>query len=398
MRTHSSRHQISARTVSLPLTHGNVVPMAIPGSLAARVGQAEITFSDPCALRHLGDPVAKDLSAVVQVGNCIFLACDEAAGLERVTRTGETTYGAHKHIPLREFFDLPGGPDEEMDIEGLVAAGSDLWIVGSHALKRKKPDKGGHDCAKVLAAMKGIEREPNRHFVGRLPLEEAPPGVFTPQARVGDRQAACLSMGRKKGLVRWLRKDPHLAPFLRVPATGNGLDIEGIAVHGERVWLGLRGPVLSGHAVVLDLVLKEPKRGRLKPRRLTSDGRRYRKHLVDTGGLGVRDLRLDGEDLLLLVGPTMALEGTAHVLRWRGAVRDDVEGLVPRDRLVNVADLPYSRKADHPEGLELWPDGGSGALMVIYDAPGVDRLDRSSRTVRADILRTVSQEPHSDTR
>ena len=29
----------------------------------------------------------------------------------------------------------------------------------------------------------------------------------------------------------------------------NGLDIEGIAVEGDRVWLGLRGPVLGGHAV-----------------------------------------------------------------------------------------------------------------------------------------------------
>jgi hypothetical protein len=187
-------------------------------------------------------------------------------------------------------------------------------------------------------------------------------------------------------LARWLRKDPLLAPFLKIPAKENGLDIEGIAVSGSDVWLGLRGPVLSGHAVVLQLELKETRSGRLKPKRLEPERRRYRRHLLDTGGLGIRDLRLDGEDLLLLVGPTMALEGTAHVLRWRRAIHDQAEGLVPRERLELVVDLPYSRDADHPEGLELWPEAGRSALLVVYDAPAGKRLERAGRTVRADVL------------
>ncbi len=250
--------------------------------------------------------------------------------------------------------------------------------------------------------MEQVAREPNRFFLGRLPLEEegvtatTRTGVFTPRAEVGGRRAACLRIGGPGGgLARWLRKDPHLGSFLKVPAKENGLDIEGIAARGERVWLGLRGPVLDGHAVVLDLALKEPKRGRLKPQRIeAATGRRYRKHLLDTGGLGVRDLRLDGDDLLLLVGPTMALEGTAHVLRRRGAVLDEAEGLVPAGRLELVADLPYRREADHPEGLELWPDAGRGAFLVVYDAPGPGRLSKDKRAVRADVLRrTVGRDP-----
>jgi hypothetical protein len=276
-----------------------------------------------------------------------------------------------------------------MDIEGLAAADGYLWILGSHALKRKKPDADDGDGAEALSRMEQVARERNRFFLGRLPLEEATTGVFTPRARVGERGAACLRIsGPGGGLARWLREDPHLGPFLKVPAKENGLDIEGIAVRGERVWLGLRGPVLDGHAVVLELALKEAKRSRrLKPRRIEATGRRYRKHLLDTGGLGVRDLRLDGGDLLLLVGPTMALEGTAHVLRWRGAVHDEVEGLVPASRLELVADLPYRRKTDHPEGLELWPDAGRGAFLLVYDAPGPGRLSEGKRAVRADILR-----------
>jgi hypothetical protein len=371
--------------------------MTKPRPLAIPIGQVELSFSDDArALRRLGEPVAKELSAVARVGDCLFLACDEAAGLERLTKARDGRYAAHRHIPLGEFFDLPGGPEEEMDIEGLAAADGYLWIVGSHALKRKKPDADDGDGAEALARMERVARERNRFFLGRLPLEEATTGVFTPRARVAERGAACLRLGGPGGgLARWLRKDPHLGSFLKVPAKENGLDIEGIAARGERVWLGLRGPVLDGHAVVLDLALKEPKRGRLKPRRIgAAAGRRYRKHLLDTGGLGVRGLRLDGGDLLLLVGPTMALEGTAHVLRWRGAALDEAEGLVPAGRLELVADLPYRREADHPEGLELWPDAGRGAFLVVYDAPGPGQVSEDKRAVRADILRrTVGRDP-----
>jgi hypothetical protein len=375
--------------------------MPKPRPLAIPIGQVELGFSDARALRRLGDPIAKDLSAVARVGDCLFLACDEAAGLERLIKARDGRYAAHRHIPLGEFFDLPGGAEEEMDIEGLAAADGYLWIVGSHARKRKKPDADDGDGAGALARMEQVARERNRFFLGRLPLEEEKaattrPGVFTPRAEVGGRRAASLRIGGPGGgLARWLRKDPHLAPFLKVPAKENGLDVEGIAVRGERVWLGLRGPVLDGHAVVLDLALKESQRGRLKPRRIEpATGRRYRKHLLDTGGLGVRDLRLDGDDLLLLVGPTMALEGTAHVLRWRGAALDEAERLVPASRLEPVADLPYRRETDHPEGLELWPDAGRGAFLVVYDVPGSGRLSEDRRAVRADILRrTVGRDP-----
>ncbi|MCI0755455.1 DUF3616 domain-containing protein [Teichococcus vastitatis] len=360
--------------------------MAKPQQSSNGASHVHLTFSDLQALRHLGNPVAKDLSAIARAGNCLFLACDEAAGLERLTRQDVDRYGDHQHISLSDFFELPGGPEEEMDIEGLAAVDEYLWIVGSHALKRKKPKGEDGEGVEALARMAEVEREANRFFLGRVPMQEQAGGVFTLRSEIDDRHAACLSMDREGGLVRWLRKDPHLAPFLKVPAKENGLDIEGIAIQGERVWLGLRGPVVAGHAVVLELSLKETKPGQLKPRQIGPGGQRYRKHLLDTGGLGIRDLRRDGVDLLLLVGPTMALQGTAHVLRWRDALGDEKEGMVPTSRLTLLKDLPYRREANHPEGLEHWPDGGAGALLVVYDAPGPERLDTGSRTVQADVL------------
>jgi Protein of unknown function (DUF3616) len=49
----------------------------------------------------------------------------------------------------------------------------------------------------------------------------------------------------------------HIRSFLSLPGKDNGLDIEGIAAVGTRLLLGLRGPVLRGWAVVIEIELRE---------------------------------------------------------------------------------------------------------------------------------------------
>ena len=95
-------------------------------------------------------------------------------------------------------------------------------------------------------------------------------------------------------LTRCIRTEKRfevLRPFLDIPAKENGFDIEGVAARAERVFIGLRGPVLRGWAGILDLEAGAGARieiGRLEM------------HLLHLGGLGVRDLEIDGEDLLIL--------------------------------------------------------------------------------------------------
>jgi hypothetical protein len=362
-----------------------------------RLQYVSLAFADWRPLRHVEDPLHKDLSAVARVGQSLFLACDETASVERLQRLGDGSFGAHRHIPLDAFVDLPAGADGEMDIEGLCAEGGYLWIVGSHSLKRSKP-KGKDACDEGLKRMKEVEREPNRYFLGRVPLVEEGEGVFNLAKEDGDRKAAWVKFGsRRSKLAEWAADDPHLGPFLAIPSKENGFDVEGLAVRGNRVWLGLRGPVLRGHAVVLEFDIKETQAGHLKARRIDG-GRRYRKHLLDTRGLGIRDMRLDGEDLLLLVGPTMSLEGPAFVLRWRHAVREEEAGVIQSDRIETVASLPYQLEVDHPEGIELWPEAGPGGLLVIYDAPAPERTDADTFTVLADVIcATGAQKPSADT-
>jgi hypothetical protein len=358
---------------------------ARPGDPA---GSVSLAFSDWQPQRGAEDPLHKDLSAVTRVGDSLFLACDETASVERLRRLDDARFGDHAHFALGDLIDLPGGRDGEMDIEGLCAADGWLWVVGSHAHKRCKPKhdpKSGRDApADALRRMERCEREPNRYCLARIPLVEAEPGLHEPVRRDGKRRAAWVRFGKRRSrLLQWLGRDPHLRPFLAIPSKENGLDVEGLAVRGGRAWLGLRGPVLRGHAVILDLDLREDAPGRLKARRIDGD-RRYRKHLLDTRGLGIRDMRLDGDDLLLLVGPTMSLEGPAFVLRWCGAVHDVGSGVIAPERIETVAKLPYRLHADHPEGIELWPEAGPGALLIICDAPAPERVDGS--TLRADVI------------
>ena len=62
-------------------------------------------------------------------------------------------------------------------------------------------------------------------------------------------------------------------------------------------------------------------KGHLKARRI--DGkRRYRKHFIDAArAWACGDLSIDGDDLMVLTGPTMAGDGQCRVLRWKDAAR-----------------------------------------------------------------------------
>lgn len=181
-----------------------------------------------------------------------------------------------------------------------------------------------------------------------------------------------------------LDEDEHLAPFLAIPGKDNGLDVEGIAVAGEpgaeRVFLGLRGPVLRGWAVVLQVAPREDgDELRLAP---VEGKQRYLKHFLDLDGLGIRDLCPQGDDLLVLAGPSMDLDGPVRVYRWPGAARIEAPDVVHRDELRREIDLPYGEGDDHAEGIALLP---SGELLVVYDSPARSRLTDPG-TVLADVV------------
>ncbi|MEL6768943.1 MAG: DUF3616 domain-containing protein, partial [Pseudomonadota bacterium] len=164
------------------------------------------------------------------------------------------------------------------------------------------------------------------------------------------------------------------------------------AATDSRVWLGLRGPVILGHAIVVELALEPGDDGFLRFAEV-EDGQGYAKHLLPVHGLGLRDLRRLGDDILCLTGPTLDAAGPARIVRWRGAMATASSGVVAEDALEPLIDLPMLMDGDKAEGLARWPEAGPDAWIVVHDDPAPARLDRGARTLTADILRLPGTAP-----
>ncbi len=319
-----------------------------------------------------------NLSAVRPDGTCLWIAGDETATVERLT-ADRGGYGEHTTFRLADAVTLPGGPEDEVDVEGLARNGPYLWAVGSHSSRRKQI-KAKHEDDKAVRRLAQVTDEPSRRVLARLAVAAGPDGLPAIMRETLDGHTSALLPGGVTGI---LTDDPHLAPFLAIPGKDNGLDVEGVAVHGEVLYLGLRGPVLRGWAVVISLLPQSGTAGDvLELAALDDDGAVYRTHFLDLEGLGVRDLCPDGADLLVLAGPSMALDGPVRVYRWLDACKGDVPRVVRAPALSRELDLPFGDGDDHPEGIGLL-DGRR--LLVVYDSPAPARLTTNG-TVLADVI------------
>lgn len=331
---------------------------------------------DP-ALAQLRD----GLSVALQIGGTLWVANDETTSVERLTVQpavpGEVVLcDEHQSFPLGEYLDLPvPETDEEIDIEGLAYAGDSgyLWVVGSHSLKRKKAE-ADKSAQKNIKRLSTVEADGNRFLLARIPVVvQNESYVLTDKVDADDRTAAKLH-GSKRGddLTEEIAQDEQLRDFLRIPGKDNGFDIEGLAVIGSRLFLGLRGPVLRGWSVLLEIEpeLDSGSTDTLVLKKIGPQGQRYRKHFFDLQGLGVRDLCCSGDDLLILAGPTMDLDGPVTVFRWRGGFPSDEQSVVFIKQLEPVLEVPFGQGDDHAEGMCLFDAGEQGGevLLIVYDS------------------------------
>ncbi len=338
---------------------------------ARPIGHVRLHFREEGASK-----IPSSLSAVEQVDGSLWLGADESASVERLSTVDGVNFGSHESFRLADYFELPGGPNQEVDLEGLAwddEAGR-LWLTGSHSLRRKQPKDGesGKDALKTLSI---VDRQTNRYLLGFLKLDHvhgddgkpAPPSV-------ADAAAAMPFTAVASELLDILAGNSLLSPFLTIPSKDNGFDIEGLAINGDCVFLGLRGPVLRGWATVLQVRLEQDGH-LLKPAPVTSNGQQYLHHLLDLGGLGIRDLCVIDDDLLVLAGPTMELDGPIRLFRWRNALRNNEERRVDNSVLDLLFDIPWGERVDHAEGISLFRSGnGAARLLVVYDSPAKKRL------------------------
>lgn len=359
---------------------------AYPGPDRSRTATVGLVFTHPDRLMHVSDAIGDDVSSLAVAGRSIFCTCDETATIERVLFDPDRMEAArHMNYPLGEIFELPDGPPGEMDIEGLSVADGYLWICGSHSLKRGQPDGQG------FGEMAETEWDPNRAFLGRVPLVDRGGGVFEPVAsieRVGDdggRTARMIPMTKSRQTIlrKMLAEDPYIGCYVDLPCKENGLDIEGVAVQGDTVLLGLRGPVLGGFALIVRMELKETKDGALKPRRLET-GRRYALQALDLNGQGIRDMLWHGERLLVLSGATTDLEALQSVFAIDSYEVD--RAIYPAGALRRELDLPIYRGADHAEGIGLIETGAGTALAIAYDSPHNERRAKDQQRLTVDLF------------
>ncbi|ALJ01292.1 DUF3616 domain-containing protein [Rufibacter tibetensis] len=357
----------------------------------------ELHFDSTHCMTATGKHVRDGLSTVLRTGDYLWLSCDEQTTLERLKKTGEHSFGEHVHFDLTQYLDLPEGSSCEIDIEGLALSGGYLWLVGSHSLKRKKPRKED-SVKKQIERLAKVKEEPNRYVLARIPLvQDVNTGEYTLSKESPDpedpsktlRAAQLVSVGEKNQLMDAIKKDIHLADFLPIPGKDNGFDIEGLSIHEGRIFVGLRGPVLRGWAMVLELELEDAKKEGFLQLKKNAEGTLYKKHFLHLAGQGIRELRAKGDDLYILAGPSMDLDGTIAVYRWPNAMSSSLEGeqMVHRKDLEHLFDVPHgsgpTSGQDKAEGLAVYDDEH---LLVVFDSPA-DARKPEENTVVADIYK-----------
>jgi hypothetical protein len=344
-----------------------------------------------------GSLVQSNLSGAAFTDDWLWVAGDEACGLDRLRRltpVGSETlrFGEVRDFPLADLLDLPGAADEEADLEGMAVAGGYLWIVGSHGLKRKNatPDRSHADNAKRLAK---VALDGNRRLLACLPIEPDAKGepCLVRQAKDGRSAMRLKGDARNNLLTRALADDPHFGPYLAIPSKDNGFDIEGLAIDGQRLLLGLRGPVLRGWSALIEIAI-EARGDQLRLAPLDDTGLLVRKHFLQLDGLGVRDLHFCGDDLYILAGPTMVLNGDIRIFKWpqaRTLLAANREPVRFESGLTESIALPHGHGNNRAEAICAVPpalSGGAPGWLVLYDAPGADRKE-GEHAVFGDMLR-----------
>ncbi|HEY9622590.1 MAG TPA: DUF3616 domain-containing protein [Crinalium sp.] len=325
------------------------------------------------------DLIGNISAAAISPDGSLWTGSDELNTIERLSPLDPFVYGNQKSFAIADFLSLDqqGG---EIDIEGMDYSPHYLWIAGSHSTKRKRPK--GKNAVKDIRRLKEVATEPNRYLLGRIPIQNGNLLKSCPHPQKSDQAltAACLQRHQDTNvLIEALKEDVHLGDFVAntLPSKENGFDIEGLAVYRNRLFLGLRGPVLRGWAIILEIEVAETEPGILTLQPFRQTGQRYKKHFVDLDGLGIRDLCFHDDHLLILAGPTMDLAGATRLFQLKYALSQENDSLSCQGdgRLDALLDLPFHPTADKAEGLTLFPCfGKSEAFMVLYDSPQSTRM------------------------
>ena len=289
-----------------------------------------------------------NISAIVSGRGFLWTASDEGRTVECLEPVG-TGWLLKRSFSIDGLLrGVPGRKNaDEADIESLDFVDGRLWISGSHCSVRRKAADLGPD----YPVSSTIEKRPSRRLLGSVEILENGTPVIP---------GVALPFRGKDTLRAMLAGNPHIQPFVDLPTKENGLDVEGIAVIGNRAFLGLRGPVIAGCAIVVEASLMDSG-SRVDALKI---------HFLDLSGLGIRDLSHDGDALFVLAGPAGTASTPFRLYRWTPQPQREIT------RPACVYEWPVGD--EHPEGMCALERDGKHGLLVVYDSPSPERV-RGSR-------------------
>ena len=346
-----------------------------------RTQHKTLQFTEKLSYNEDRKHVRDGLSSALFVGNNLWLCCDERTSLERLTRQGDGSFAEHQKFDLNKLLDLPGDPNGEIDVEGLGFENHYLWLVGSHSLARKKPRKS-ESVERQIKRLTKLKDDPNRYLLARVPMVKDETGNYTlckscpnpDNPEVMLTAAQLMGNGKTNQLMELMAHDKHVKDFIPIPGKDNGFDIEGLALSGNKIFLGLRGPVLRGWAIMLEVEMEDTKPGYFQLKPIGKEKALYKKHFLHLEGMGIRELRIVKNDMLILAGPTMDLDGTISVYRWDNAVNQETNAIVHRKELHRLFDVPHgsgnTSGQDKAEGMASVDDNH---ILVVFDSPTDER-------------------------
>lgn len=276
----------------------------------------------------------EDLSAAVLVaGNYLLLGSDEEQHLFVLLRTGQTEF-AKALDPIR----LPA--EGEIDVEAIAAVGTTVYVAGSHSIARKRVDDDR-------------TQEDNRERITKVTPEESRKRIFRIDLDPVSGKPHSIT---HFSLTQILEQNAILGPFTSMASKENGVDIEGLAVKGDELYVGFRSPVLRENIVpVLKTSAESPTSGTLL--------------FLDLDGLGVRDLVALENGFLVLAGPSNEAPGDAVLYYWTG--EDALPGEDrPSDALAEIARIKAPENGGAAEGVAILASkDGCHNLLVVFDGP-----------------------------
>jgi len=304
-------------------------------------------------VRFRGLRGTKNVSGVSLWGRHALVVVDETIEGANLLQIFEPEGDDYRALP--ETITLDIATSSELDLEGIAVEDGTVFLLGSHAWRRRAVEDDKPYLRNRANLLGGPEAQPARDYLIRLAL--TPEGTLSSMTRMS--------------LRPFFDSTEPFKSFASIASKENGIDAEGLTVRSGWVYVGFRGPVLRGNFTpILKLRFDEPPM-------------RENVSFVNLGGRGVRDLATVEDGIIILAGPVGDGPGSYQFYLWDGQDGVPGEGAPPSETggLQFIGDLPppESRSDDDalakPEGIALVEETRKHWLfMVACDGVKHDRI------------------------